>query len=95
MGNYHTHVLGNKMDMVGGASLEAVTQVKKIVSGKLIDLNSSGSIVIMADAGIHDGAGTTRTITALEHIELKCGQASIKLSKDGTVTIKGTKIDMN
>jgi len=41
------------------------------------------------------GAGTTRTITALEHIELKCGQASIKLSKDGTVTIKGTKIDMN
>jgi len=72
-----------------------MTQVKKIVSGKLIDLNSSGSITIMADAGIHDGAGTTRTITALEHIELKCGQASIKLSKDGTVTIKGTKIDMN
>ncbi|WP_390625052.1 type VI secretion system Vgr family protein, partial [Pseudorhizobium xiangyangii] len=94
-GNLHTHVLGNKMDLIGISSLEVIAGIKKIAAGHSVDINAGEAITMIAGKQLHDGAGTIRTITALEEIKLQCGKASITMSADGKISLKGTKINLN
>ncbi len=94
-GDYHTHVLGNKMDLIGVSSLEAVAGIKKISAGHSVDVNANEAIVMVSGKQFHDGAGTLRSITAVEEIKLQCGKASIVMKADGSIRINGTRVDIN
>ena len=76
---------GQEMSMQSGTKLS-------MTSGQDLNMQSDLNMGIISGKDVNIDVGSKLTIDAADEITIKCGDASITLMKDGTITIKGLNI---
>lgn len=84
-----------KTETVGAAKTETVGAAKALSVGAAYQISVGGVMSNTVGVNKIETVGQAVKIDAGTEIELTCGASSLKLSKDGKISIDGTMIEMN
>jgi Uncharacterized protein conserved in bacteria (DUF2345) len=81
------------MGLVSGQDLSMLSVNKlSLASGQDMNMQSDLNVGIISGKDVNIDVGSNLTLDAADQITIKCGDASITLTKDGAITIKGLNI---
>ncbi len=91
-GNYTLNVMGTKTDVVGQASSERVGGDKVVHAAGDVVFSSEKQTYIASHGAFQKTVGADYSVTVADKISFVCGQSSLTMSKDGSITLQGTDI---
>lgn len=93
-GNYYVGVDNSKQETVGRVSTQTTGIAHNILAGTHMSLNSGELFDMHAGDESTVDSGGTLSISAVEKVELVCGESRLILEKDGSIGIVGKSVSL-